>query len=199
MEQQKEEIKQQRISWKDWQQRIDQATKEGLIFLDESSVDNVTFFRHHGRAYEGRRVRARFPKAKKDRVTVIVAIGWEGILAFLVIPGSATAADFNFFMMNCLAPVIENQHRTIIMDNARIHHSATEAQVSLEALGHKWVFLPPYSPDLNPAENVFSKLKRVLTYFRFSLVRKPALCISEALSLIHAADVQGWYSLCGYK
>jgi len=170
-----------------------------LVFLDESSIDNTAFSRKYGRAYEGRRAYGQFPKAKKGRISLIVAIGWEGLITFHVVPGSATADDFAYFMMYCLAPMLENSNRVVIMDNARIHHAVPEVEVAYGNLGHKWRFLPAYSPDFNPTENVFSKLKLVLTYFRYAVLRDPMLCVSDALSLITQQNVRGWFNLCGYK
>ena len=198
MERQRPEIQQKRAEWAQWQRGLSEQETRRLVFLDESSVDNVTFSREYGRAYEGRRAKGWFPKAKKHRVTVIVAVGWEGVLASYVVPGSATAKDFEFFMMHCLAPVIENHPSIVVMDNARIHHAVPEVEVSYQLMGHEWRFLPPYSPDFNPTENAFSKLKRVLTYFRFSLQRSPMYCVTKALTHIRAQNVQGWFQLCGY-
>src|SRR5690348_4393718 len=104
MEQQREELRQKRREWRAWQQTLAGEEVRHLVFLDESSVDNTAFSRKYGRAYEGRRAYGVFPKAKKNRISVIVAIGWEGLLTFHIVPGSATAQDFEYFMMHCLAP-----------------------------------------------------------------------------------------------
>lgn len=199
MEHRREDVRQKRAEWRDWQQQLQDHDVRDLVFLDESSVDNTAFSRKYGRAYEGRRVYGQFPKAKQSRVSVLVAVGWEGVLAYYTVPGSFTGKDFAFFMMHCLTPVIENKHKTIIMDNAKIHHAVPEVQLCYEYMGHNWRYLPPYSPDFNPVENVFSKMKVLLTHFRIAALRDPMLCIVQVIPRIFVDNIQNWYHLCGYK
>lgn len=168
------------------------------MFIDETSVNNCSFSRCYGRAYRGRRARGRFPKAKKNRVTAICAMGWDGVIAYHVIEGSASAKDFSFFIMYCLAPALDGKPSIIILDNAKIHHAVPEVEAAMKLLGHQWRFLPAYSPDLNPIENMFSKLKTVLTYWCFALLSHPMLCVSEALVEITAQNARGWFRLCNY-
>ena len=102
-------------------------------------------------------------------------------------------------MMHCLAPAIKEQHAIVVMDNAKIHHAVPEVEVAYEILGHEWRYLPAYSPDLNPIENMFSKLKTILTYQCFVAEKDPMLAISDALTYITRENVQGWFHLCNYK
>lgn len=198
-ERRRQDIREARAAWAEWQRQLTPEDLSRLIFLDETSVNNQSFCRTYGRGYEGQRVRGEFPKAKRNRVSAICAVGWDGLKAFHIVEGSANAEDFTFFMMHCLLPVLQDKSYIVIMDNCKIHHAVPDVEAAYELLGHEWRFLPAYSPDLNPIENMFSKLKILLTYRRWATESHPMEAVAEALGLITTENIRGWYRLCNYK
>jgi len=121
------------------------------------------------------------------------------VVAFHVVEGSVNATDFSFFVMHLLAPALKGKSYIVVLDNAKIHHAIPEVEAVFELLGHEWRFLPAYSPGLNPIENMFSKLKIVLTYRRFALEQNTMTCVAEGLVFISMENIRGWFCLCGYK
>lgn len=127
-----------------------------LVFIDETSI-NTKMTRLRGRARRGQRLKAKAPYGKWGTQTLIAGLRHEGLSAPWVIPGAMDRAAFNTYVETQLAPTLQPGD-VVILDNLSVHKSAV-AEAVVRARGAWMLFLPQYSPDLNPIEMAFSKLK----------------------------------------
>jgi transposase len=129
---------------------------ERLVFLDETWVKtNMT--RSRGRAPEGERLIAKVPHGHWKTTTFLAALRTTGLTAPLVVDGALNGAVFQAYVEQQLAPTLRPGD-IVVLDNLNVHKVAG-ARRAIEAQGAEMWLLPPYSPDLNPIETVFSKLK----------------------------------------
>lgn len=127
-----------------------------LVFIDETSV-NTKMTRLRGRARQGRRLKASAPFGKWGTQTFIAGLRHDRLTAPWVIPGAMDRDAFNSYIETQLAPTLAPGD-IVILDNLSVHKSA-KAEAAVRARGAWMLFLPQYSPDLNPIEMAFSKLK----------------------------------------
>lgn len=127
-----------------------------LVFIDETSVKtNMT--RARGRAPKGRRLHAHAPAGLWNTQTFIAGLAHDSLIAPWVIRGAVDRTAFDTYVETQLAPALE-PGTVVILDNLSVHKSQRAAEL-LKAKGCWLLFLPPYSPDLNPIEMAFAKLK----------------------------------------
>lgn len=127
-----------------------------LVFIDETSV-NTKMTRPRGRARRGKRLKASAPFGKWGTQTFIAGLRHDGLTAPWVIPGAMDRDAFDIYIETQLAPTL-GRGDIVILDNLSVHKSA-KAAAAVRAKGAWMLFLPQYSPDLNPIEMAFSKLK----------------------------------------
>ena len=145
-----------RERWKRYQGRVNPAR---LVFIDETwAKTNMT--RTHGRALRGQRLVAAVPHARWTTMTFLAALRSDGIRAPCVFDGPINGCLFLAWVTQFLAPTLRPGD-IVVLDNLGSHKGAAVRQAIREAGAHL-VFLPPYSPDLNPIEMVFAKLKTLL-------------------------------------
>lgn len=144
--------------------------QEDVIYLDESGFD-INMKKEYGWKEKGKRLFGnKSGNRKGKRITVIGAInGRKGkLLAPIYFEGSTNTEVFNVWIKEYLLPSIKNANKVIIMDNASFHKTE-ETKKLIETAGHKLLYLPPYSPDLNPIEqkwgNIKSKVKSIKDNF----------------------------------
>ena len=145
-----------RARWKKYQARLDPAR---LVFIDESWA-KTNMIRCHGWCARGRPLKAKAPHGHWRTMTFIAALRHDRIDAPFVLDGPVNGEWFTAYVREVLAPTLEPGD-IVVMDNLDSHKGKAVRQ-ALRAAGVKLCFLPPYSPDLNPIEQVFSKLKRLL-------------------------------------
>ena len=145
-----------RARWRREQGGLDPAR---LVFIDETWA-KTNMARSHGRCRRGRRLIGRVPGGHWKTTTFVAALRCNAITAPFVIDRPMNALIFRVYAEQCLAPTL-NPGDIVIMDNLSSHKSQAVRQ-AIEARGAHLVFLPPYSPDLNPIELVFAKLKALL-------------------------------------
>jgi len=127
-----------------------------LVFIDETST-NTKLTRLRGRASKGVRLPGAVPHGHWTNQTFIAGLRSHGLTAPWIIPGAMDRAAFDTYVETQLAPTLVAGD-IVILDNLKVHHS-TRAAASLAERGAWFLFLPAYSPDLNPIEMAFSKLK----------------------------------------
>lgn len=130
-----------------------------VVFIDETSV-NTKMVRLRGRAKDGKRLKGSAPFGHWVSQTFIAGLKCNGLIAPWVIEGAMDRAAFDTYVEKVLAPTLEKGD-VVILDNLPVHKSA-KAAACLKERGAWFLFLPPYSPDLNPIEMAFSKLKALL-------------------------------------
>ena len=145
-----------RAQWKKYQGRLDLRR---LVFIDETwAKDNMT--RTHGRALRGERLVAKVPHGRWRTMTFLGALRHDQITAPCVIDGPINGERFLAYVEQFLVPTLKPGD-IVIMDNLG-SHKGVAVRRAIRNAGAKLFFLPPYSPDLNPIEQVFAKLKTLL-------------------------------------
>lgn len=145
-----------RAQWKKYQGRLD---PHHLVFIDETwAKDNMT--RTHGRCARGRRLVGKVPHGRWRTMTFLAALKHDQIAAPCVIDGPINAHSFLAYVEQLLVPTLKPGD-IVIMDNLG-SHKGNAVREAIRNAGAKLFFLPPYSPDLNPIEQVFAKLKTLL-------------------------------------
>jgi transposase len=166
-----------------------------LVFLDETSTQ-TTMTRTRGRAPRGARVVGAVPRNHGPNVTCLAAISATGVQVPCVFEGALDGVLFGRWVTEWLVPELV-PGMTVVLDNLSVHKTPAARQ-AIEAAGCHLRFLPAYSPDFNPIEQLFSKLK---TYLRGAAARAfdPLVdAIGAGLRTISPSDIAGYFRHCDY-
>lgn len=168
---------------------------EKLVFIDESGAKtNMT--RLYGRAKEGQRAVDDTPSGHWCTTTMISSVRWDGSTACMVVDGATTKDIFKAYVENILLPTLRPGD-VVVLDNLSSHKNQ-EVRDLIESVGAELWFLPPYSPDLNPIEKMWSKIKAILRKLKARTEKTLIEAIAYALESVTAADAKGWFKSCGY-
>jgi transposase len=176
---------------------ISSIEPERFVFVDECS-SNTSLAPLYGWARKGERVHQKVPRNWGKNITLLSSIGKEwGMGASLVVEGSTNRMVFETYLEDVLCPTLE-RGQIVVMDNLSAHKGERVREL-IEQKGCELIYLPPYSPDFNPIEQAFSKLK---SYLREACARSQQRLmeiIGEALRTITTSDVEGFFEHCGYR
>ncbi len=166
-----------------------------LKFLDESGA-HLGLTRLYGRAAPGQRVVEATPGYSGPHYTLVATLGWQEVTAPWIFEGSMNSTTFEVYVRTQLLPTL---HRgdILVMDNLSAHTGETIRQM-IEAKGARLQFLPPYSPDLNPIELCWSKVKTALREAKARTLDALVEAVAQALRSISFPDIQNWFAHCGY-
>ena len=167
-----------------------------FIFLDEMGC-NLAMTRRYGRAAPGKRVRDVVPGDRGGNVSTIGALDLRGFRTGLSVPGAIDGETLVFFIEELLAPTLKRGD-LVFMDNCPIH-KMEEIEDVIEACGAGVLFLPPYSPDLNPIEHGWSKVKTRLRALKPRTVEAVLAALVDAFATVTEQDIRGWFRHCGYR
>ena len=165
------------------------------MFLDETGA-TTKMARRHGRAPRGERLRASVPHGHWKTTTFIGGLRLSGMTAPMVLDGPMTAAWFLAYVEQILVPTLAPGD-IVILDNLAAHKSAA-ARDAIEATGATMLFLPPYSPDLNPIENAFSKLKALLRKAAARTLEQLWNAIAQAIDAFTPTECANYFAAAGY-
>jgi len=172
--------------------QISQVAPEDLIYLDESGV-STQMTRLYGRAERGRRVHDSIPGGHWKMLTILGAMDHTGMLATMTVEAATDREIFLAFLDEVLCPKLRAGH-VVIMDNLS-SHKVDGVRERIEACGAVVLYLPPYSPDLNPIEKAWAKLKQALRAVAARTVDTLQQAIAERLPDISAKDASHWFNL----
>lgn len=179
----------------EWEQSRRQVARARSVFIDESGAKtNMT--RLYARSFDGQRIVDAVPHGHWCTTTMISALRLDGSTADLVLEGATDSAAFQIYAERILAPSLRPGD-IVVMDNLRPHKNAGVIQ-AIEAAGAEVWFLPPYSPDLNPIEKMWSKIKAYLRKAKARTKEGLWRAIGAALQTVTASDAKGWFESCGY-
>lgn len=150
----------------------------------------------HARSPHGERAHDVLPRNRGTVTTMLGALTADGMSALMTIEGGTSAEVFQAFVEQMLVPIIEPGD-TVFLDNLAAHKDADALQAIRDA-GANIVFLPPYSPELNPIELAWAKLKRLLRDAKARTREALDEAIARAIDLITSEDARGWIRHCGY-
>ena len=167
-----------------------------LVFVDEMGT-NTSLVSVYAWAPKGERAPAKVPRNRGPNTTLLASMtaGWIG--PCLAVEGSTTREVFEAYVERVLSPALQAR-QIVVMDNLTAHKGERVREL-VEACGCSLLYLPPYSPDLNPIEEAFSKVKALLR--RAGARTRNALvdALGRALDAVTAKDARGFLSHCGYR
>ena len=166
-----------------------------LVFLDETGA-STKMARRHGRAPRGQRLRASVPHGHWKTTTFIGGLRLSGMTAPMVLDGPMTGGWFVAYVEQVLVPTLRPGD-IVILDNLAAHKNAAARQ-AIEAAGASVRFLPPYSPDLNPIENAFAKLKALLRKAAARTIERLWAAIAEAIDTFSPTECANYFAAAGY-
>jgi transposase len=179
-------VARRRAQWKQYQGKID---PNRLVFIDETGArTNMT--RTRGRCPKNKRLVAKVPHGRWKTLTFIAALRADHVTAPCVIDGAANACNFLAYVKQVLVPTLRRGD-VVIMDNLR-SHKGKAIRAAIRAAGAKLLFLPPYSPDLNPIEQLFAKLKALLRKACESTVEATWRTVGESLDAFSAKECSNY-------
>jgi transposase len=167
-----------------------------LVFVDESGT-HVSMDRLRSRAPRGERAYGRVPKNRGKNMTLIASMSLSGMGESMCIEGATDAKAFEVYVEHLLAPSL-CEGQLVVMDNLGAHRPKRIRDL-VEARGAELVYLPSYSPDLNPIEQAFSKIKNILRKLGAPNHKDLLEAMEVALSKVSPADAAGWFDHCGYQ
>ena len=191
-EQSREDVQQKREEWKEFQKTVEPAN---LVFLDESGV-NTGMTRLYGRAPKDQRVVDAVPDVRFARTTIISSVRMDGTIVPCVFEDALNGDLFKEYVRVFLVPTLK-QGDIVVMDNLSSHKVSGIAEM-LEAVGAQIRFLPPYSPDLNPIELMWSKMKAALCKLKIRTQDLFDDAIVTALDSVSVSDITNWFAHDGY-
>jgi len=166
-----------------------------LIFIDESGVQN-NMTRLYGRVLGGERLFEFTPGAYWETTTLVSSIRFNGAMECMSIDGAMDADVFRAYVIKVLCPTLKRDE-IVIMDNLPVH-KVSGIKEAIEAKGARRLYLPPYSPDFNPIEKMWSKLKNILRKMKARSKEELNKALMSAFKEVTASDARGWFESCGY-
>ena len=166
-----------------------------LVFIDETAV-TTKMVRHHGRSPRGERLISNVPHGHWKTLTLIAALRIDGLTAPHVIDGAMDGPSFLAYVEQVLVPALR-KNDTVFMDNLRTHKIAGVRE-AIEAAGAKVRYLPAYSPDLNPIEMAFSKLKTALRKGAARTVKALLKLIGKLIKTFAPEECANYFRHAGY-
>jgi transposase len=178
-----------------FRERLEGVDPERLRFVDESST-NIALTPRYARAPKGERARGKAPRNWGKNVTLICSITLSGMGASMSIEGPSDSDSFGLYMKEILAPTLQTR-QIVLMDNLSVHRSKWVREL-IEERGCQLWLLPPYSPDMNPIEEAFSKVKALLRRAKARVLETLFEATEDALGAVSTEDARGYFRHCGY-
>lgn len=194
-EQKREDVAQARKEWKEKQENHVELPVDKLVFLDESGV-NIDMVRRYGRAKNKNRVNDYAPVNTPKKTTLVSSLRLDGTQAYEFFQGSLNGKNFLSYVKNTLIPTLKKGD-IVVMDNLSCH-KVKGVKEAIEEAGASVLYLPPYSPDFNPIEMMWSKIKALLRNWKTDTPELLHSVIPDAFSSISVSDISGWFTASGY-
>ena len=166
-----------------------------FIFVDETST-SVAMTRSYARAPRGQRAVGAVPRNHGQNLSVIGALGLQGMVAALSIEGAVDTDVFDVFVRRVLVPALRPGD-VVLLDNLNVHHASCIERAVRAAQGQV-IFLPSYSPDFSPIEPCWSKVKTFLRGAAARTRQRLDAALQSALRTLRPEDIHGWFTHCGY-
>jgi len=179
-----------------WREAITTVRPEDLVFLDETR-SHRGYTPTHAWAPRDQRAKASVPRNQGENKTVVAALTLAGIGARMRFDGAMTAGRFELYISHCLAPTLR-PGQVVVADNLSAHHRPA-VRAAIEARGAELQYRPAYSPDFNPIEEAFSKVKQSLRRAQPRTDGDLRTATWAAVATITPADAAGWFTHCGFS
>jgi transposase len=184
--------------WTEAEDGVGGVSPERLVFLDECGV-LTNLVRLHGRSPRGTRARASAPFGHWTRVTVLGALGTEGVVGAMSVEAATGAAVFHAYLDEVLLPELRRAKpdAVLVMDNLPAH-KAPRVRALLDRSGFRYRYLPAYSPDFSPIEPAWAKVKAELRRVAARTTEALHEALGPALDTVTPQDAAGCFRHCGY-
>ena len=192
-EQERPAVQRQRATFQD---TVKPLAPEDYIFIDEAGCHQA-MSRPYARASRGQRALATKPVNRGRHLTMLGALGLQGLVAAMTVEGFTDGEVFLAFLHEVLLPQLR-PGQVLIMDNLKAHKVAGVA-AAWAAAGVRLLYLPPYAPDFSPIEECWSKVKTLLRTKAARTLEALEQAIAEALAAITSQDAHGWFAHAGYR
>ena len=180
---------------KDWKGLMSGFEASDLVFLDESGC-NTDMTRRYAYSLGGSRAVDSAPLSKPRNTTILSSIQLDGTLRYTTFSGGTTVERFKRYLETVLLPYL-NGNSALVMDNMKSHHAKAVKNL-LDGSGVRYIYLPPYSPDLNPIEKLWSKVKALLRKFKAGTLDALPNAIQCTFQAVSLSDCSGWFKFCDY-
>jgi transposase len=167
-----------------------------IVFLDETGI-NIGMTRLYGRAFGEERVIDYVPDVRFNRLSLLSSIRLDGSLVPLTYSGTLDGKLFLAYVTQFLAPTLK-EGDIVIMDNASPHKVKGVVE-TIEAAGAFVIYQPTYSPNFNPAEHMWSKIKAALRKAKARTIDTLFEALKDALNSVSISDIKGWFGEAGYS
>jgi transposase len=167
-----------------------------LVFVDESGM-HISMDRLRARAPRGQRAYGKVPRNRGKNLTLIASMSLHGMGEAMCVKGATDAQAFEVYVEHFLAPTLE-EGQVVVFDKLGAHKPRKVREL-IEERGAQVLFLPSYSPDLNPIEEAFSKIKGIVRKLGARTHEALLEAIADALSAITPQDAAGWFNHSGYE
>lgn len=166
-----------------------------MIFLDESGV-TTQMTRLRGRAPRGRRIAEATPQGHWQVLTTLGALAVRGIVGAMTVESATDGDVFLAYLEHVLCPQLQPGD-VVVMDNLSAHKVEGVRELII-ACGAELLYLPPYSPDFNPIEQCWSKIKLILRTLKARSAEALEQAVTQALAAITPENARAWFAHCGY-
>lgn len=187
------DVKAKRTIWSEMQRTMHAAS---LVFLDESGV-NTNLTRRYGRAKGKGRVKDSAPMNTPKATTIVSSVRLDGTTIPKFLSGAMNGGMFLDYIQHELVPSL-HAGDLVIMDNLRCH-KVKGVKEAIQRTGAQLLYLPPYSPDFNPIEMMWSKLKAILRKVKARTVDSLLAALPKAFPAVSIRDITGWFRKSGYS
>lgn len=167
-----------------------------LVFLDESSI-NLAYTRLYGRARKNERVNQGVIDIRFERQSILSTIRLDGEYSPLIFEGTLNKELFSCYLETQLAPTLKKDD-ILVLDNCSVHTSKLVRE-TIQKLKLNVIFLPPYSPDFNPIELMWSKMKSFLRKQKARTFDKLIEAVNLAFKNVTKENISNWFKHCGYS
>jgi len=174
----------------------EQVDARSLVFVDEMGT-NTALSPLYGWSKKGQRAYCSVPRNRGKNTTVLSSMTLEGMGSSLTVEGATTSAVFETYVERVLAPTLR-RGQVVVMDNLSAHKGERVSEL-IEERGCELIYLPSYSPDLNPIEEAFSKIKGLVRKAQARTKEVLVEAIGRALSAVTPADARAFFEHCGYR
>jgi transposase len=174
----------------------EQVETEQLVFVDEMGT-NTSLSPVYAWAKKGQRAYWSVPRNRGANTTVLSSMSSRGMGPSLTVEGATDTAVFEAYVEQVLAPTL-HRGQVVVMDNLSAHKGERIREL-IEERGCELIYLPSYSPDLNPIEEVFSKIKGLVREAEARTREALVEAIGSALSAVTTEDIRGFFEHCGYR
>lgn len=178
-----------------WREQVKEREASQLVVVDECG-SNIALTPLYARAPKGQRATDSVPRNRGKNTTLIASVTLEGVGASMILEGATNAAAFEAYLEHILVPSLHSG-QVVVMDNLQVHKSARVRQL-IEEAGCQVLFLPAYSPDFSPIEEMFSKVKAHLRRMKARTREALEEAITQALLEVTSHDAHGWFEHCGF-